>query len=325
MEIIEGGNDVADFNINAATEMIEKITLDWPNVFSHTPPKTKRQYENDLYDQVYKFRNMPFFSTCDSEENMIWGSGKMTASIVFLMPFPRFIRQHDEHAFPSWNAEDIIQVCKKDDKYKEGDIYMMNYLPWEPTNLQGSNLDQVEYIEFFFPFLIRRLEIIKPATVVMIGVGIQKIIHRALLSKLRYMKQIKVIKTENYNVFAVKKNYFTVNFVNAPHLNLKREDDENDESYSNRKIQHLKNFEASVLEAYKLQKTASDIRNKEKNVFQMMKQGSLDFEKKQKTKKEKSEKEKEKREKKKERDVPAPLPKGQLTFKKTKIEIENNK
>jgi uracil-DNA glycosylase family 4 len=224
---------------------------------------------------------------------MVWGSGKMTASIVFVLPFPKFIKEHDEHAIPAWNARDIIDVCKKDEKYEEGDIYMMNYLPWEPTNLQGT-LDQAEYIDLFFPFFMRRLEIIKPTSVVMIGAVTQKTIQKALSSKMRYLKQINVIRTDNFNVFKVKKNAFSINFINAPHLNLKKENDESGESYSNRKVQHLKKFETSVCEAFKFQKEAANRQNSTGNIFTTMREGSTEFENKLKKKKQKSKVEKDK-------------------------------
>lgn len=305
--------DFPEFKIESAIQQLEKITKEWQKVFAHTPMELKLKYEENLCNEVHKFRNLPFFTRYDSECNMSWGSGELDSNIVFILPFPKW--PGEDCAFSDRYARSIVTVCENDGKYKESEIYMMNYLPWEPTNFEGS-LDQVEFIEFFFPFLIRRLEIIKPTTVVMVGSGIQKIIKRALSSKsLRYLKQIRVVKTDNFNVFTVKKDALSVNFANAPHLFLRREEGEKKESYEIREAQHLKNFEGFVCEAFKMTQKSKSTNI---SVFQTMKEGLANYEKKEQTKKEKKSGEKEK----KKSDIISPksLPKGQLTLKMLKSE-----
>lgn len=325
METIETGEDQVfpDFKLDVATRKIEKMIEGWPKIFAHTHIQLKEKYEKTLCEQVFEFRNLPYFSEFDSKSGMTWGSGTLDSKIVFVLPFPpKFPGK--TYAFSNNYAKSIITACEIDEKYKENEIYMMNYLPWEPTNCE-RNLDQVEHIDFFFPFFMRRLEIIKPDTVVMIGSGIQKIIRKCLSSKMKYLKQIKVVKTNNFNVFSVKKDGNSINFVNAPHLYLRQEDDESDEAYSTRESQHLKNFEAFVRDGFKL--SLKIPRSSSGSVFQTMKESLEMYEKKQKEKKKKQDEEKESDKVKKKNEKPKtnPLPAGQTTLnfqKKLKIEYK---
>ncbi len=139
---------------------------EWRDTHSRARDNVRTEMLFQVATQVDALRKLRIFESTPEGLTCEYGSGSCRASVVFVLASPYNLDEFDDEVFPN-KIIAFLHVFAQQYDMSLADAYFMNYLPWRsPRSRIDDCRDELSYL---FPYFLRRLQIIRPRAVAMLG------------------------------------------------------------------------------------------------------------------------------------------------------------
>lgn len=152
--------------LKSLPHLLDAHKREWRDTHSRAKDDVRGEMLSQVVAQVDTLRRLRIFESTPEGLACGYGSGNCKASVVFVLTSPYILDELDDDVFPNKIIAFLHTLASQHD-VSLADAYFMNYLPWRsPRDRIDECRDELKYL---FPYFLRRLQIIRPRVVAMLG------------------------------------------------------------------------------------------------------------------------------------------------------------
>lgn len=202
-------------------DKLAKNKKEWAPVFSYS---TSEERESAMHQVLKQEEDLSFLHIFEIDEEEMWtikGKGSFKSAILFVLPSPSVKSRIGDYGFPMDVEKFISDQCEMKG-WKMSMCHFLYFFQRPIDKGEDSTPNLYEAIPFLFPYFMRKIEILRPRAVVLMGSVLSRMIDKHLHTKKR-----EFVVTEGEDWKEMVKGGLVVRFFKAVHpfvLTLNKED-----------------------------------------------------------------------------------------------------